>query len=96
MSEATNINPVPVFGETIGGALIDAARINVMAAMRAFPEVGPSILLPGDEDLPPTIHDCLAQAAQWLDAARAISVQMTPEAVTSLHVVESSNREVAR
>lgn len=79
---------VPVFDESIGGALIDAARINVMAAMAAFPEVGPSILLPGDEDLPPTLTDCLRQAQQWLDAARAITVQM-PQAppMTSLHVV---------
>jgi hypothetical protein len=78
---------VPVFDETIGGALIDAARINVMAALTAFPTVGPEILLPGDEDHP-TINECLVQAAQWLDAARAISVQMTPEAMTSIHVVE--------
>lgn len=84
--------PVPMFEESIGGALIDAARINVMAAQAAFPELPPVIVLPGDEDDPPTIGDCLAQAAQWLDAARAMTIEQAPAAPTSLHVVEGAQR----
>lgn len=85
---AGNIPSLSVFDESIGGALIDAARINVMAALSAFDE--PTIVLPGDEDLPPTLTDCLGQAMQWLDAARTITLQKpgAPDP-TSLHVVSS-------
>lgn len=77
---------IPVFDETLGGALIDAARISVMAAARAFPDGGPRIVLPGD-NLAPTVADCLGEAMQWLDAARALSIDQAPEVVTSLHEV---------
>jgi hypothetical protein len=79
----------PIFDESIGGALLDAARINVMAAMQAFPAANVQlIVLPGEEEGPPTLAECLAQAMQWLDAARAMTVQQGPTP-TSIHIVES-------
>lgn len=80
--ESTEIR---IFDETIGGALIDSARISVMAAIRAFPSE-PTIVLPGEEDQP-AVSDCLIQAMQWLDAARALTLERSGTAPTSLHFV---------
>lgn len=62
--------PTPVFNETIGGALIDSARISVLAALSVLPNSSPIVLSPLDDD-GPSLHDCLGQAMEWLDAARA-------------------------
>lgn len=80
---------VPVFDETMGGALIDAARINVMAALQACPDFGRQIVIPGQAETP-TVHDCLAQAMEWLDAARALSLEQLGGPPTSIHVVGAS------
>lgn len=81
----------PVSHESLGGALIDSARISVMAAMAMLPpDVAPKIILPGadgEDDAPPSIHDCLAQAMQWLNAARIQTIELSDAPVTSLHVV---------
>jgi hypothetical protein len=82
---------VPVFEESLGSALIDAARISVMAALTLLPPPpAPLIILPGAademaEDAAATTHGCLEQAMQWLDAARAHTVE-NGAPVTSLHV----------
>lgn len=79
----------PVFTESIGAALIDSARISVMAAMSMLP--APLIITLPEEVLDPdeaaaSVHGCLEQAMQWLDGARVITVQQGAP-VTSLHVV---------
>lgn len=67
---------VPVYIESLGGSLIDAARIAVMGALAMLPPpVAPLIVLPGTDDqmaddAAATAHGCLEQAMQWLDAAR--------------------------
>lgn len=82
---------VPVFHETMAGALIDSARISVTAALAMLPPPDvPLIVLPGDaeemaEDAAATVHGCLEQAMEWLDAARVHSVAAGAP-VTSLHV----------
>lgn len=75
MSQLNALDPAspPVFDETIGGALIDAARINVMAARMAFPEDG-------------AVIECLEHAARCLDIAR-MSTQRFTTPPTSIHVV---------
>jgi hypothetical protein len=80
----------PIFNETMGGALIDAARIAVMAAMQMIPQS--RIVLPSDvaDDAildPPTLHNCLEEAMQWLNAARAQSLEKSKTPATSIHVV---------
>lgn len=85
----TEPQSVPVFDEEMGGALIDAARISVMAAMRDFPEPSSALVVPGDEPRH-TVGDCLAEAMMWLDAARGLSMQ--GKAPTSLHVVTGGGR----
>jgi hypothetical protein len=47
------------------------------------------IVLPGDgeDGLVGSVHECLAQAAQWLDAARAFTIEQAATPPTSLHVV---------
>lgn len=75
----------PVFAESMGGALIDAARISTMAAAGLLPQRS-AILLPGAED-GPSVHECLEQAMNWLDAARAQTIEQSGKAPTSLHVV---------
>lgn len=88
---------VPVYLESIGGALIDSARIAVMGALALLPPpAAPLIVLPGmpDQmaaDAASSVHGCLEEAMQWLDAAR---VQAAGElaakgvdAVTSLHAI---------
>src|SRR5579871_5383552 len=75
-----------VYRETLGGAMIDAARISVQGAL-ALLQLPPRIVLPGDPDLP-SLEDCLLQAANWLDAARALACDQAPSAPTSVHVVE--------
>lgn len=79
-----------LFEETIGGALIDAARISTMAALRDFPP--PAIILPnaGEE---PSVGECLAQALNWLELARALSIEQSPHPVTSLHHVNQPKGE---
>ncbi len=84
----------PVFDETIAGALIDAARINVMAARTAFDSQIPLIAIPGDADDVPTLAECLAQAATWLDAARAITITRSPAEPTSIHVVAGKSAPI--
>jgi hypothetical protein len=82
--------PLPVFNESIGDALIDSARISVMAAMQARPaHERPLIVMPGDDDSP-TVSDCLAQAMQWLDAARSLATEPSAAPPTSIHVVTSN------
>jgi hypothetical protein len=75
----------PVYAESIGGALIDSARISVMAAGSIIPPQS-QLVLPGDSGAP-NIHDCLEQAMQWLDAARAQTVERATTPPTSFHVV---------
>jgi hypothetical protein len=81
--------PTPVFRESIGGALIDSARISIMAAMSMLPP--PLIISLPEEVLDPdeaaaSVHGCLEQAMQWLDGARALTVEAGAP-VTSLHVI---------
>lgn len=82
---------VPVFQESMGGALIDSARISVMAALAMLPpREAPLIILPGTEeqmagDAAATAEGCLEQAMEWLDAARVHTVAAGAP-VTSLHV----------
>lgn len=88
---------VPVYLESIGGALIDAARISVMGALALLPPpIAPLIILPGTtdemaEDAANSVHGCLEQAMQWLDAARVQAAGELAEkgvdAVTSLHAI---------
>lgn len=85
-SEQAREQQVPVFKESIGGALIDSARITVMAAIAMLPDYTPLAESPL-EDAPPSLHEHLDQAMQWLDNARAITVQMGAP-VTSLHQIE--------
>jgi hypothetical protein len=82
--------PVPVFNESIGGALIDSARISVIAALSVLPNSSPIVLSPLEED-GPSLHDCLGQAMEWLDAARVQTIERGAP-VTSLHTVDRSGR----
>lgn len=89
---------IPVYQESLGGALIDSARISVMAALAMLPALpappAPLIILPGREDemaedAMATLHGCLEQAMQWLDAARTHAAsELVAKGVplTSLHV----------
>jgi hypothetical protein len=79
----------PVFAETMGGAVIDAARISTMAAMHLIPEAPESaILLPSSaEEASDSIHGCLEQALMWLNQARQLSVEQQPAPPTSLHII---------
>lgn len=85
-SEQPQERPLPVFNESMGAALIDSARITTMTAIGLLPEFQPLVASPL-EDEHPSLHQCLEQAMQWLDAARAITVDMGAP-VTSLHVVK--------
>lgn len=82
---------IPVFRESMAGALIDSARISVMAALSMLPPPeAPLIILPGSEremadDAAATVEGCLEEAMQWLDAARVHTVTAGAP-VTSLHV----------
>jgi len=86
--------PMPLAGghvvvESLPAALIDGARISVMAAHTMFasdPTMAPLIVLPGEEEVP-TVIECLGQAMQWLNAARELAAQAGPPP-TSLHVIE--------
>lgn len=84
---------VPMFNETMAGALIDSARISVTAARSLLPPPSetPLIMLAGEEEAPPTVHECLEQAASWLDAARVQSL-VAGAPVTSLHHVPERGR----
>lgn len=84
------MTPPPMYRESIGGSLIDSARISVMAAAVMFPEErAPLIVTPEAGPPEPTLHDCLEQAMNWLDAARHLSVEKGAP-VTSLHVVDKA------
>lgn len=93
-------DPVPVYQESLGGALIDAARIAVMAALAMIPADSPLIVLPGSpeemaEDVAANLHGCLEQAMQWLDGARALAMEdlaAKGAPPTSLHVLERGAR----
>jgi len=82
----------PVFDETMSGALIDAARIAVMAAVKMLPPemAMPQIVLPGEIEGPPNVHECLVGAMEWLNAARELTVQQAAMPPTSIHVVSGS------
>lgn len=88
-------NQVPVFQETIAGSLIDSARISVVAALSLLPPPeAPLIVLPGSEqqmseDAAASVHGCLEQAMEWLDAARRHTI-VAGAPVTSLHAVGAS------
>lgn len=76
---------VPVFKESMAGALIDSARISVMAALSMLP-APPSLILAPDAPTPEwTTEECLEQAMSWLDAARMHTIE-DGAPVTSLHV----------
>lgn len=82
---------VPVYRESLSGALIDSARISVMAAIALLPPAdAPRIILPGDSHDPTdptaTSQGCLDEAMAWLDAARVHTLNAGAIA-TSLHVV---------
>lgn len=94
-------NTIPVFHESLSGALIDSARISVMAALAMLPPAAaPLIVLPGTEDemaadAAGTVRGCLEQAMEWLDAARmrameTLAAKGAPP--TSLHVVDRGGR----
>ncbi|MFL5912750.1 MAG: hypothetical protein ACJ768_19565 [Gaiellaceae bacterium] len=82
---------MPVFQESMAGALIDSARISVMAALSLLPpREAPLIILPGEEEelaeeAAGTVDGCLEQAMEWLDAARRHTVAAGAP-VTSLHI----------
>jgi hypothetical protein len=88
---------IPVFNETMAGALIDSARISVMAALSMLPPPDvPLIIMPGNqqeesEDAAASIDGCLEQAMHWLDAARSHSIDRGAP-VTSLHVAGGAAR----
>lgn len=83
----------PVFLETYGSALIDAARITAGTARMFFPEEdAPVIQIPG-QDPPLTVQLCLEQAMNWLDAAREASLDNAQAPPSSLHVVGAVNRQ---
>ena len=84
---STTPDGTPVFQETIAGSLIDSARISVMASLALLPAYQ-RIVLPGDENLPPNVHECLEAAMQWLDAARIQTIERSPSAPTSFHVIQ--------
>jgi hypothetical protein len=83
---------IPVFQETIAGSLIDSARISVIAALSLLPPPdAPLIILPGteqemSEEAAVSVHGCLEQAMEWLDAARRHTI-VAGAPVTSLHTI---------
>jgi len=79
-------NSPPVFVESLGGALIDAARISLMGATALLPRESP-IIRPGTEQ-GPSVHECLDEAMAWLDAARAQTIEQSGTPPTSFHVVQ--------
>ena len=101
MSAPAEPQPVPVYIESLGGSLIDAARIAVMGALTLLPAPpAPLIVLPGTpqqeaEDAASTVQGCLEMAMEWLDAARAMAAEQLTEKgepLTSLHVIDRGGR----
>jgi hypothetical protein len=96
MTAPPSVPTIPVYAESLVGALIDSARISVMAALALRPEPpAPLIITPGmpeemADDVAASIDGCLDQAMQWLDLARAAAAVEVPP--TSLHVVRSPAR----
>lgn len=93
---------IPHFQESLGGSLIDAARISVMGAMALLPAPDvPRIILPNTadqmaDDAAASVHGCLEQAMEWLNAARAFTMeQMAAQGhpPTSFHHVSSPTRK---
>lgn len=86
------MSEIPVHEETLGGSLIDAARISVMGAMHILPDrPGPVIISPGEPDSAhESVHECLEQAMEWLNAARAVSIGQASAPPTSMHVIQES------
>jgi len=82
---ATRAPDAPVFNESVGGALIDAARISIMGAMELLPPA-PMILLPGEDEIR-SVQDCLEEAMNWLNAARVRTIELAEEAPTSTHII---------
>lgn len=100
-TEARPESEVPLYIESLGGALIDAARISVMGALALLPSAEEQlIILPGEpdgsaEDAAATVQGCLTQAMQWLDAARehsagALTAKGAPP--TSFHSIGGAPR----
>lgn len=92
-AKAETPEEIPVFRESIGSALIDSARISVMAALMLLPPRAAEsrIILASDPDYQPpeaSPHGCLEQAMEWLDAARVHTIEAGAP-VTSLHVAGS-------
>lgn len=85
---------IPVFRESMAGALIDSARISVVVALSMLPPpIVPLIVLPGSaeeeaEDAAADAQGCLEQAMEWLDAARLHTIAAGAP-VTSLHSIEA-------
>ncbi len=46
--------------------------------------------LVGPDDRDPTVQECLGQALDWLNMARALQVEAMGVAPTSLHIVAGS------
>ena len=75
---------IPVTTETIGGSLIDSARISVMAASALLPV---KRIILANEDPRASVHACLDQAMNWLDMARELTIE-DGAPVTSVHIVK--------
>lgn len=84
-TDAEEISPER-YAESIGSALIDAARISIMGALAMLPDA-PMIVPPGDENVP-CVQNCLDQAMQWLEAARVRTIELGYTKPTSIHAVE--------
>jgi hypothetical protein len=93
---------IPVYLESMGGSLIDSARISVMAALALLPPpAAPLIVLPGSaeqeaDDDAASVHGCLGQAMEWLDVARAHairSLEAKGAPPTSFHVVQDAGQQ---
>lgn len=95
MTQPSTPIEVPLHNETIAGALIDSARISVIASLEMLPEAAPRPLIitadAPEADPLDTVQGCLEQAMQWLDAARIHTVN-DGAPVTSLHTIRGRDR----
>lgn len=81
---------IPVYLESLGGSLIDAARISVMGAIALLPAPRAPLIITTDRPQPSddpsaSAQGCLEQAMNWLEAARVLTIDAGAP-VTSLHV----------